>query len=111
MNIGYTRVSTKGQSVALQLDALQKAGCEKSFQEVVSGGRPTDRYSKNCWIHYVLVIWKLDRSLKHLGASRVKIFMRPPDGNIAEVRPIVLDNALDCPQGSVSWRQTETTGL
>jgi len=39
MKIDYARVSTKGQSVALQLDALQKAGCEKSFQEVVSGGR------------------------------------------------------------------------
>lgn len=39
----------------------------------------------------------------------VKILMRPSDGNTAEVRLIVLENALDCPQGSLSWWQTETT--
>jgi hypothetical protein len=35
--------------------------------------------------------------------------MLPPDGNIAEVRLIVLDNTLDCPQGTLSWWQAKTT--
>jgi len=73
MQIGYARVSTKDQNFDLQIDALRKAGCEKVFQEVVSGAkaerpvlagllrelRPGD----------ILVIWKLDRlgrSLRHL---------------------------------------------
>ena len=39
MKIGYTRISTKEQSFDLQLDALQKAGCEKIYREVVNGAR------------------------------------------------------------------------
>ena len=39
MQIGYARVSTKEQSFDLQIDALRKAGCEKVFQEVVSGAK------------------------------------------------------------------------
>ncbi|MBK1718137.1 recombinase family protein [Thiocystis violacea] len=33
MQIGYARVSTKEQSVDLQVDALRRAGCAKVFQE------------------------------------------------------------------------------
>ncbi len=39
MKIGYARVSTQGQQVDLQVDALQKAGCELIFQEIVSGAK------------------------------------------------------------------------
>ena len=35
--IGYARVSTAEQDTTLQTDALRKAGCERIFEETVSG--------------------------------------------------------------------------
>ncbi len=37
MRVGYARVSTPDQSLAVQLEALQQLGCTKIFQEVASG--------------------------------------------------------------------------
>ena len=73
MKIGYARVSTKDQNLNLQIDALKKAGCEKIYQEKVSGAK-TERPQLNKLLENVreddvIVIWKLDRlgrSLKHL---------------------------------------------
>jgi DNA invertase Pin-like site-specific DNA recombinase len=42
MKIGYARVSTKEHNLDLQLDALTKAGCEKIYQQKVSGMKPTE---------------------------------------------------------------------
>ena len=65
MKIGYARVSTKDQTVALQVDALKKAGCSKVYTEVMSGAR-SDRpilakFLENLRPGDILVIWKLDR--------------------------------------------------
>src|SRR3954447_10942828 len=73
MLIGYARVSTEDQTVSLQQDALQTAGCERIFTDTASGAR-ADRPGLEEAIEYVrpgdtLVVWKLDRlgrSLPHL---------------------------------------------
>ncbi|REC93309.1 recombinase family protein [Kushneria indalinina] len=39
MRIGYARVSREDQRIERQIDALEKAGCERIFQERISGAR------------------------------------------------------------------------
>ena len=73
MIIGYARVSTTDQNLNMQIDALEKYGCERIYQEKITGTkkdrpqlaelmtilRPGDK----------VVIYKLDRisrSTKHL---------------------------------------------
>src|SRR4051812_18940292 len=73
MLVGYARVSTTDQTLALQQDALQKAGCSKIFTDTASGAQ-TERKGLTEALEYVrigdsLVVWKLDRlgrSLKDL---------------------------------------------
>ena len=73
MKIGYARISTKGQHLDLQIDALKKAGCEKIYKDIISGSlsnRPAlDQLLNDVNKNDVIVIWKLDRlgrSLKNL---------------------------------------------
>lgn len=73
MFIGYARVSTIDQNLALQLDALKKAGCEKIFEDKASGGK-VDRPGLQAALDFAregdtVLVWRLDRlgrSLKHL---------------------------------------------
>ena len=65
MLIGYSRISTSDQTLSLQQDALEEAGCEKMFQDIASGAK-TDRTGLKNAIEFarsgdVLVCWKLDR--------------------------------------------------
>ena len=39
MDIGYARVSTWEQTLALQLDALKSGGCGKLYQETASAAK------------------------------------------------------------------------
>ena len=65
MRIGYARVSTRDQNLELQLDALDKAGCERIFTDKLSGAE-VERPGLNEALSHLreadtLVVWKLDR--------------------------------------------------
>jgi DNA invertase Pin-like site-specific DNA recombinase len=73
MKIGYARVSTKDQNLDLQIEALQKAGCEKIFEEKISGSTKSrselDKMVEQFRSGDELYVWRLDRlgrSLKHI---------------------------------------------
>lgn len=65
MKIGYARVSKHTQCLNLQIDALNKHGCEKIFLEKASGAkrdRPKLKEALSiCKEGDSLVVWKLDR--------------------------------------------------
>jgi DNA invertase Pin-like site-specific DNA recombinase len=73
MLIGYARVSTLDQTLALQQDALRAAGCEQLYTDTVSGS-VTERPGLTQALSHLragdtLVVWRLDRlgrSLPHL---------------------------------------------
>jgi DNA invertase Pin-like site-specific DNA recombinase len=74
MRIGYARVSTSEQTLALQRDALKEAGCGKVFTDQGVSGTATTRPGLDRALRALkqgdtLVVWKLDRfgrSLFHL---------------------------------------------
>jgi DNA invertase Pin-like site-specific DNA recombinase len=80
MLIGYARVSTHDQTLHLQQDALQKAGCNKIFTDTASGAK-TERIGLEQALSYVrkgdtFVVWRLDRlgrSLPHLIATMTSL--------------------------------------
>jgi DNA invertase Pin-like site-specific DNA recombinase len=39
MKIGYARVSTKDQSLSMQVDALKKSNCTRIHEEIASGAK------------------------------------------------------------------------
>jgi DNA invertase Pin-like site-specific DNA recombinase len=73
MLIGYARVSTDDQNLNLQHDALKQAGCERIFEDHISGVK-VERPGLQEAMSYArtgdtLVVWRLDRlsrSLKDL---------------------------------------------
>ena len=79
MRIGYASVSTEDQKLHLQRDALGAAGCEKIFEEKMSG-TSARLPAREELLEYarrgdVVVVWKLDR----LGRSlRDLVDARPP---------------------------------
>lgn len=85
--MGYARVSTDDQDVALQLDALERAGCKRVFQDHGVSGANMDRPGLDKLLKALrrgdtLVVWRLDRlgrSLRklvelvdHLGQSGIE---------------------------------------
>ena len=71
MKIGYARVSTKEQSLAMQVEALKKSGCDQIHEEIASEAktaRPVlEEIMRNIRKDDTLVIWKLDRLGRNLA--------------------------------------------
>lgn len=73
MKIGYIRVSKHEQNEALQRDALKEAGCEKYFNDVMTGSnferRGLEQLLAFARSGDTVIVWKLNRlgrSLKDL---------------------------------------------
>ncbi|MEL7197909.1 MAG: recombinase family protein [Pseudomonadota bacterium] len=69
--IGYARVSTSDQSLALQLDALRKAECDQIFSDdgisAITKSRPGfEQACENLKAGDTLVLWKMDRAFRSL---------------------------------------------
>jgi len=65
VNIGYARISTDDQNLALQRDALTAAGCDPIYEDTKSGAK-ADRPGLKLALEVaragdLLVVWRLDR--------------------------------------------------
>lgn len=75
MKYGYARVSTEDQTHAMQLDALNAAGCGRIFIETMSGAKKHQKRPELARLLETMkagdeiVVWKLDR----LGRSVVDL--------------------------------------
>jgi DNA invertase Pin-like site-specific DNA recombinase len=66
MLIGYSRVSSVDQSVNLQRDALERAGCAQIYEDKANGHMNAGRQEMANALHSLragdmLVVWRLDR--------------------------------------------------
>ena len=65
MFVGYARVSTGEQNLAMQMDALKAAGCEEIYHDEMSGAKAL-RPGLQKALEFVrsgdtLIVWRLDR--------------------------------------------------
>ena len=72
MLVGYGRVSSSGQSLDIQHEALMAAGCEKVFAEKVSGRSTQDRDQLAAALDFcregdTLIVTRLDRLARSVG--------------------------------------------
>ena len=71
MLVGYARVSSTGQNLTSQIEALEEAGCEKIFQEKKSGTKTYDRQELQNALDFVrngdtLIVTRLDRCSRNV---------------------------------------------
>ena len=106
MKYGYARVSTEDQNPAMQLTALNKAGCTKLFKDEVTGAhvnRPAlARCLKTLEVGDTLIVWKLDR----LGRSLRDLIHMLDDFKHRGIRFKSLTEAIDTetPTGRAMWQ-------
>lgn len=70
MKVGYARVSSDDQSLEIQIKELEAAGCERIYEEKVSGKNAEDREQLQAVIKFVrdgdtVVVTKLDRMARN----------------------------------------------
>lgn len=95
MKIGYARVSTTDQNLESQITLLKEAGCEKIFEDVISGSKTERKGLKEC-LEYArtgdsIVIYKLDR----LGRSLKELLTLIDDLKKREITLIILSQNID----------------
>ncbi|WP_262386184.1 recombinase family protein [Hymenobacter sp. BT491] len=99
MKIGYARVSTRDQHLALQLDALNQAGGETIFPEKASGAtkaRPElDRLLASLRPGDPVYSYKLDR----LGRSQKPLLDLVPEVEFRGVGRVSLTDAINTTWG------------
>ena len=107
MKYGYARVSTDDQTPALQLAALQKAGCKTVFKDGGLSGATTKRPAllrclKKLEHGDTLIVWKLDR----LGRSLCDLITMLDDLKHRGVKFRSLTEAIDTetPTGRAMWQ-------
>ena len=71
MKVGYARVSSTGQDLEVQLDALKKVQCGKIFQEKVSGTSTQGRHKVRECLDFVregdeFVFTRIDRVCRNI---------------------------------------------
>jgi DNA invertase Pin-like site-specific DNA recombinase len=68
MLIGYARVSTSDQTLNLQKDALEKAGCTRIFTNTASGAKAERIGLEEAMSHLrkgdTLVVWRLGAAIE-----------------------------------------------
>lgn len=94
MLFGYARVSTQDQNLNLQIDDLNKAGCERIFQEKASSAKERPQLQKlldSLRENDTLIVWKLDR----LGRSLKELITLVNDFQLKGVGFRSLNDAID----------------
>ena len=71
MKVGYARVSSADQDLAIQIQALEECGCDKIYQEKRSGTTTLGREQLQECLDFVrdgdeLVITRIDRICRHV---------------------------------------------
>ena len=107
MKIGYARTSTDDQTTALQLAALEKAGCTKIFEDKGISGTIKKRPALTRCLAALesgdtLIVWKLDR----LGRSLRDLIDHLDDLRARGVRLQSITEAIDTetPTGRAMWQ-------
>jgi DNA invertase Pin-like site-specific DNA recombinase len=95
MKIGYARISTSDQNLDSQISLLKEVGCEKIFEDVISGSKAERKGLKEC-LEYVragdsIVIYKLDR----LGRSLKELLNLVEDLEKRGVNLIIMSQNID----------------
>lgn len=94
--VGYARVSSVGQSLDVQLEKLNQAGCEKVFAEKRSGKKADNRSELQSLLSWVrdgdsVVVTKMDRLARSTG-DLLNITKLLDEKNVGLV---ILDQSID----------------
>jgi DNA invertase Pin-like site-specific DNA recombinase len=107
MKIGYARVSTHEQTLDLQLDALQQAGCDQLYTDTISGLKDHRPHWERAFSYArpgdTIVVWRLDRIGRgHTDLLRIVEAMQERQINLKTLTGIEVDTST--PTGKLLFR-------